>query len=62
MGIGNALHAAHRVCAFFTSSAACSPSDFGPVRRPTLRDPVGNRPVLNEAAKVQAGLSFSFRI
>jgi hypothetical protein len=58
MGIGNALHAAHRVCAFFTSSAACSPSDFGPIRRPSLHDPVGNRPVLNEAAEVQAWSEF----
>jgi hypothetical protein len=54
MGIGNALHATHPVCAFFTSNAACSPSDFGPIRRPSLSDSVGNRPVLNEAAEIQA--------
>jgi hypothetical protein len=36
--------------------------DFGPIRRPTLRDPVGNSPVLNEPVEVQAWSSFSFRI
>jgi hypothetical protein len=38
----------------FTSNAACSPSDFGPIRRPFLPDPVGDSSVLNEPVEVQA--------
>jgi hypothetical protein len=46
-----------RLC-LFTSNAACSPSDFGPIRRPFLPDPVGDRPVLNESVEVQAWSEF----
>ena len=43
---------------FFTTKVASSPSDFGPIRRPFLPDPVGDRPVLNEPVEVQAWSEF----
>src|SRR5467141_2977114 len=57
---GPAMRRTQRLAAvpFFTSKDACSPSDFGPIRRPFLPDPVGDRSVLNEPLEVQAWSEF----
>jgi hypothetical protein len=54
-----ATRSASRLCCF-TSKAACSPSNFGPIRGPFLPDSVGDRPVLNEPVEFQAWSEFKY--